>query len=128
MLHNLVSCALMVVWGDIRRQTMARLGSAAELKQALNCLSPEDAWGNRADVDKMFLDGFTSLKHMATVQPDLLQKYGIPAPQTGTLQQLAKEAVAEGKDFVFRPNAYQNSCLSAFFVWRTGGAAAPCNK
>lgn len=88
---------LQIVWEDIRRQTMARLGSAAELKEALNCLSLEDAWGNRADVDKMFLDGFTSLKHITTVQPDLLQRYGVPAAQTGTLQQLAKEAVAEGK-------------------------------
>ncbi|KAL3138154.1 hypothetical protein ABBQ38_005382 [Trebouxia sp. C0009 RCD-2024] len=86
----------MVAWGDIRRQTMTQLGSAAELKEALNCLSPEDAWGNRADVDEMFLDGFTSLKHMATVQPDLLQRYGVPPAQTGTLQQLAEEAVAEG--------------------------------
>ena len=78
---------------------MARLGSAADLKEALNRLSPDDAWGDKADVDKMFLDGFTSLKHVTTVQPDLLQRYGLPAVQIGSLQQLAKELVAEGKGF-----------------------------
>lgn len=73
---------------------MARLRSAAELKEALNELSPEEAWGDRGDVEKMFLDGLTSLKYLITVQPDLLQDYGIPAFQTGYLQQLAKDATA----------------------------------
>lgn len=100
---------------------MARLGSAAELKEVLNCLSPEDEWGNKTDVDKMFLDGFTSLKHVTTVQPDLLQRYGVPAAQTGTLQQLAKEAVAEGKDFcVPSPGIFKqlSVCLVCVAHWR----------
>ena len=107
---------------------MARLGSAAELKEALNCLSPEDAWGTKADVEKMFLDGFTSLKHMTTVQPDLLQSHGVPAAQTGTLQQLAKEAVAEGTDFCVSSPCIFKQLSVCLRVWRSGGAAAAFRK
>ena len=94
---------------------MARIGCAEELRGALNGLSPEDSWGDKADVHKMFLDGFTSLKHLTTVRPDLLQGYGIPAVQTGTLQQLAKEAIAEGKGFCC-VSLYRRWPLSFFLV------------
>lgn len=36
---------------------MARLRSAADLKEALNGLAPEEAWGERADVVKLFQAG-----------------------------------------------------------------------
>jgi len=40
---------------------MARLESAAHLKEALNGLSPEDAWGDKADVERMFLGSSVDL-------------------------------------------------------------------
>lgn len=73
---------------------MARMTSAAELKDALNRLCLEEAWGNKGDVERMYHDGLTSLRYLSTIHPDLLQSYGVPAFQTGYLQQLAKDATA----------------------------------
>ena len=76
---------------------MARISSAAELKEVLNWLSPEEALGAKADVEKMHNDGLTSLTFLTSIQPETLQSYGVPAFQTGHLQQLAKDASAGKK-------------------------------
>lgn len=73
---------------------MARITSAAELKEALNRLCPEEAWGDKADVERMFDNGLTSLKYIATAEPNLLQSYGVPAFQAGYLRKRAQAAAA----------------------------------
>lgn len=68
--------------------------SAAELKDTLNKLSPEDHWGNKADVNKMYADGFTSLQDLSSASHSTLQQYGVPIGQTARLQDAAKDADA----------------------------------
>lgn len=76
---------------------MARFNSAAAIKNALNRLSPEDAWGDQAFVSRMFDDGIRSLKHVANMRPQLLESYGIPLGQVGHLQHEARQAVPKGE-------------------------------
>ena len=76
---------------------MARFNSAAAIKDALNNLSPEDAWGDQASVSRMFDDGIRSLKHVANMRPQLLESYGIPLGQVGDLQHEARQAVPKGE-------------------------------
>lgn len=70
---------------------MARLSSAEELLEALNGLSPQAAWGDIADVGRIFQDGCTSLNHLTTVQPDLLQGYGLTAFRAVALPRLLQK-------------------------------------
>lgn len=81
---------------------MARITSAAELKEALNRLCPEEAWGDKADVERMFDNGLTSLKYIATAEPNLLQSYGVPAFQAGYLRKRAQAAAAGTVVFVVK--------------------------
>lgn len=76
---------------------MARLDSAAAIRVALNSLSPQDAWGDRASVSRMFDDGFRSLSHIANASPQLLTGYGVPLGQVGHLQHEAREALPRGE-------------------------------
>ena len=68
--------------------------SAAELKEILNNLSPEDEWGNKADVNKMYADGFTRLQDLSSATHSALQQYGVPIGQATRLQDAAKDADA----------------------------------
>ncbi len=68
--------------------------SAAELREVLNNLSPEDKWGSKADVDKMYADGFTNLQDLSSANHSALQEYGVPLGQTARLQDAAKDADA----------------------------------
>ncbi len=68
--------------------------SAAELQDTLNNLSPEDKWGNKADLNKMYADGFTSLQDLSSASHSALQQYGVPIGQTARLQDAAKDADA----------------------------------
>jgi len=52
--------------------------SSAELQDTLNNLSPEDQWGNKADVNKIYADGFTSLEDLSSASRSALQLYGVP--------------------------------------------------
>ena len=78
---------------------MVRFDSAAAIRVALNNLSPEDAWEDRAFVSKMFDDGFRSLSHIANASPELLTGYGVPLGQVGHLQHEAREALPRGVVF-----------------------------
>ena len=78
------------------QRKMARFDSAAAIRVALNSLSPQDAWGDRASVSKMFDDGFRSLSHIANASPQLLTGYGVPLGQIGHLQHEAREALPRG--------------------------------
>ena len=79
------------------QRSMARFSSAAAIKNALNRLSPEDAWGDQASVSRMFDDGIRSLKHVANMRSQLLESYGIPLRQVGDLQHEARQAVPKGE-------------------------------
>lgn len=79
---------------------MARTSSAAELNDVLNRLSLEEACGTKAK-EKMYNDGLTTLKYLTSVQPEMLQNYGVPALQAVHLQELAKDASAGKKSPAF---------------------------
>ena len=99
---------------------MARLTSAAELKEALNRLCPAEAWGDRADVERMYHDGLTSLKYLSTTHPDMLQSYGVPAFQAGYLQQLAKDATAGKLPYTQIMVAVWNKIVCTFLLFTLG--------
>lgn len=63
------------------------------MKEVLNNLSPEE-WGNKADVDKMYADGFTSRQDLSNASHSALQHYGVPLGQTTRLQDAEKDADA----------------------------------
>ena len=98
------------------RRIMARLNSAAAVKNALNSLSPEDAWGDQASVSRMFDDGVRSLKHVANMHPQLLESYGIPLGQVGHLQLEARQAVPKGECSVALAVGFQLAVSSSKIV------------
>lgn len=59
-------------------RSMARFDSEAVIKDALNSLSPEDAWRDQAFTSRMFDDNVRSLTNVADASLELLLSYNIP--------------------------------------------------
>ncbi len=93
---------------------MAEFDSAAAIKDALNSLSPEDAWGDQASTSKMFDDGVRSLEHVANISPELLLIYGIPRGQVGSLKHEARQAEPRGERVAATAVCFQTCwCLAS---------------
>jgi len=78
-------------------RSMARFDSEAAIKDALNSLSPQDAWGDQASTSRMFADGVRSLTNVADASLELLLSYDIPRGQVGTLKREAGQAGSRGE-------------------------------
>ncbi len=107
---------------------MARFASAAALKDALNSLSPEDAWGDQASTSKMFDGGFRSLKHVANSSPERLLSYGIPPGQVDDLKHEARQAAPRGERIAATAVCSQSCWCLASISWSFFGMSAPPEK